>query len=638
MSTHPSPIASGPRVELLLLHPTGSRDPQWTSLAVGVLQWIRNGCAARGLQGSLWPETAIDAQGNRRLILREIPWSSREIRRKLHLVPTAEAVLTLHHDESEGALARLTLEDRRGGRLARFGLPFQPEPLHTSLPGALDTVLRAMDRTPYEREASEILHTADPVTMLATLHALERVVAFEVGVGREEPRRLFEPSLQALERTAGNPMARECLTRLGESMLAQDKPGVREAVRSAYERWSELEPLSPLPPYYLAMASLRGSDHEAARTAFQEAMRRDPLFGPALQEFAVWLANRGFLDQGLSVLRQAFGRSTSRGALMDQAGCLLANAGRLPEAEALFRSSIASEGPPTAYANLARCLLGLGREEESLAVLQKGLSAVANRSQIEILARIAEGSGVAAANARALLRGRIAEGSEDEAILLGLTGCSAELFPDSAPALARRLCEVAVSAEAKRYAHYILLKGRVDNLEARWDAAAREAMEGDAAVAEAFFREIVAAEPDFARAQFLLGSALDRQGRIVEARPHAERAAEGGEGEDPLVLDLLARARAESGDLSGAAQAHHRAAALAPQNSTILRNAAITLLRAGYPEEGMGLAGASLALDPEQEELRDLLQRVRHPRSPRTRGMLSRLQRFFSRETSGAAQ
>ena len=103
------------------------------------------------------------------------------------------------------------------------------------------------------------------------------------------------------------------------------------------------------------------------------------------------------------------------------------------------------------------------------------------------------------------------------------------------------------------------------------------------------------------------------------------------ESDNAAVLDLLARARAEAGNLAGAAQAHHRAASLAAQNPRILRNAAISLLRAGYYYEGTGLAGASLALQPDQPELKELLRNAAARKEAEGAGVLGRIKRFARR-------
>ena len=220
-SQNTSPAESG--IRLVLLHPTGSEDPQQMSLAVGLLEWLRHGFEGRHLRSSFWPETTIDREGRRRFILRPQSWKAPEIRRKLELVPTAVAVLHLDLSGEKGRSATLTLDDRRGDKIGASEFPFDMDGIYDKLPPSLNQLLVSIDLEPYVTESSELFHTADRTTALASLYALERLVAFQAGVGREDPQRLFEPALQCLQRDAAHPIARECLVRLGQSLLGTDR-------------------------------------------------------------------------------------------------------------------------------------------------------------------------------------------------------------------------------------------------------------------------------------------------------------------------------------------------------------------------------------------------------------------------------
>ena len=429
-------------------------------------------------------------------------------------------------------------------------------------------------------------------------------------MGRDEPARLLEPVLALLAREPSHPIGRECLARIATALVDAKKPETQAAACAALERWCDLAPLSPTPAYFLAIARQHSGSAEPARAAYEEALRRDPLYVPAIQGYADWLAERGFVDQGVGILQRAFGQTAFEGNLLDQAGCLLANAGRIAEAEPLFARSIASDGPPTAHTNLARSLLVRGRDTQALDVLREGMDSGVEKTHLELLGKMAKGTGIVASQARAILRGRIAEGSGEEENLRTLVSLCLEIDgPEAAAPHARRLIDIATKMEDRRLGYYVLLRSRMEDFERRWDTAVLDVTEKDPSAAEAFFGEVVGLEPEFGRARFLLGAALEKLERMGEALPHLEAAAQ-TEGDDPGVLDLLARARADAGNLPGAAQAHHRAAILAPQDPRILRNAAVSLIRAGYVEEGAGFARASLAIQAEQPELDDLLREV----------------------------
>ena len=99
------------QVDLIILHPGGSPDPEKVSLAIGVLEWIRLSLVSAGMNATLWPETAFDATGRHRFILRAAPWVASDVRRKLQLLPTAEGVLYLNIEETPEPLASPRSDD-----------------------------------------------------------------------------------------------------------------------------------------------------------------------------------------------------------------------------------------------------------------------------------------------------------------------------------------------------------------------------------------------------------------------------------------------------------------------------------------------------------------------------------------------
>ncbi|MBM3286336.1 MAG: tetratricopeptide repeat protein [Candidatus Eisenbacteria bacterium] len=610
------PLPAGkPRLDLLILHPAGSDDPRLVSLSIGILQFLRGWLEGRDVTTSFWPETTVDAGGRTRFILRPIAWAEDEIARKRKLVPSARAILFLDIDHSIPATpqARLSLRSQTADRTALTPIPLDEAGVFSGTALTLDELLRAVERVPIEKGPAAIFHTQDHATALATLYALERIVAFQAGIGQEDPQRLFEPALNCLARDPAHPIGRDCLARLAGAATETGKSECQQAARDALQRWSDMTPLSAFPPYLLAMTRMRSGAAEEARASFEESLRRDPLFGPALEQYANWLAERGFVDRGVAMLRSAVGRTDFDGNLLDHAGCLLANAGRLDEADPLFREAASAGGPPTSSTNLTRALLARNRNDEALEVLQRSMARGIHPMQLELMADLAGRSGMAAAGARAILRGRISEGSKDETIQQHLTQICLDLEgPGAAAAQARRLLEIATQVPVRRFAYQVLLRSLIPDFEARWKQAIENTFEGDAESAVSFLREVVTAEDGYGTAHFFLGTALERLGRAKEAVPHL-REAIASEGNDPIVLDVLARACAAAGDLEDAARLHHTAASLAPGDARVLHNAAVSLLRAGYSEEGISIAQSSLAIQPEQDDLIDLLKKSLPP-------------------------
>ncbi len=627
---HPA-AATHAHIDLLLLHPAGTEDSGGIALSIGMLELVRAWLERCSISTAFWPETMVTRDGKTLFILRPQPWTEKEILRKKLLVPSAETAIAL--TLSGGPTPRVAFGMLKGSASIRSISDFALDAngVFETLPAALDGILQAVDRPPLGKDGPGIFHTQDRTTALSLLLALERVIAFQAGVGRDAPGRLFEPALQCLAREPAHPIARECLMRIAAGMTDLGTAEAKSAACEAIERWSALAPLSAYPPFLLAMMRLRGGDPEAARAALEEALHRDPLHGPALEHYSIWFAERGFVDKGVEVLRHAIGKTDYDTNLLDQAGCLLANAGRIDEAVPFFRQAIAGGGPPTAYSNLARAFLSRGREEEALEVLKDGLAKTTDIPHLDLLSEIAKRDGMAAANARAVLRGRIAEGSADEEVQRRITQLCYELDgPPAAMPQAHRLLAIGPSLANLRFAYQVLLRARMSDFEARWDAVVAAACEGDAASALDFLKEVIAAEPAYGAGHFILAVALDRLGRPVDALPHAEEAATREES-DPIVLDLYARLLAQAERHPEAAQVHLTAASLAPRDARVLRNAAVSLLRAGYPEEGTRLAHTSLGLQPEQPDLLELLKDLKPKRktigtalTERTRKLLGR--------------
>ena len=152
-----------PEIDILLLHPTGSEDPAQVSLAIGILELLRLWFENAGLSVSTWPETAADAEGHHRFVLRAQPWPSTEIRRKLLLVPSAERILTLNLVAEPSPHAEITIADRRGDRLTGVDIPIDPAGLFEELPPATRLMIEALDHSIPPKTSAEFFQTADTI-------------------------------------------------------------------------------------------------------------------------------------------------------------------------------------------------------------------------------------------------------------------------------------------------------------------------------------------------------------------------------------------------------------------------------------------------------------------------------------------
>jgi Flp pilus assembly protein TadD len=121
---------------------------------------------------------------------------------------------------------------------------------------------------------------------------------------------------------------------------------------------------------------------------------------------------------------------------------------------------------------------------------------------------------------------------------------------------------------------------------------------GDPHTAAQSLRVLCVAEPDNARAHFLLGAALHAQDALDEAAASFDAAAEPTPA-DPEVFNALAVVLYQAGNLDRAWQAGQQALALAPNDPQYLTNLG-TMLEKHAPQQALDLLDRALtcAEDP----------------------------------------
>jgi len=123
----------------------------------------------------------------------------------------------------------------------------------------------------------------------------------------------------------------------------------------------------------------------------------------------------------------------------------------------------------------------------------------------------------------------------------------------------------------------------------RADEAKSALRHGDAEEAERKYRELLAVEPDYYRAQYNLGLALLAQGRNEEAAAALERAVEIRARlglDEPTVFNSLGWAHYLAGDLARAEAAYLEGVKLAPVNSRSSNQKLFNNLGALYLRQG----------------------------------------------------
>ena len=124
---------------------------------------------------------------------------------------------------------------------------------------------------------------------------------------------------------------------------------------------------------------------------------------------------------------------------------------------------------------------------------------------------------------------------------------------------------------------------------------------GNLNLGAALVQKAVALQPDNAEARRNLGSLLARRGRTVEALPHFEVAARLLP-QQSSVLNSLARARNDTGDVAGAIEAWKASIVNTPGQAAIQFSLAVACQNLGRIEEAAAAYRACLEIEPSRAE------------------------------------
>ncbi len=272
------------------------------------------------------------------------------------------------------------------------------------------------------------------------------------------------------------------------------------------------------PDFYfeLAKAHSKAGHKQDAIHWFEEALRRDPQFRPALKELASALVEAGDLARAAATLEKIAKSPPDSGALTDLGNVYL-RLGRLDQAEPALEAALAANPDEPEAANL----LGLVRmEKQDRAGAEKAFRD-AIRSQPDLaeahnnLAGLLVGAGDSAQGKyhyqKAIaLRPDYADAHHGYGLVLLLT-----------KSYAGALAELRKTVQ-------------LDPNRAQAQADLADLLDGSGKVGEALehYRLAVQLKPDLWDAQLALAKILTRQGKTAEAREHFQKAAESA---DPAI-------------------------------------------------------------------------------------------------------
>jgi tetratricopeptide (TPR) repeat protein len=276
----------------------------------------------------------------------------------------------------------------------------------------------------------------------------------------------------------------------------------------------------------------------------EQALAIDPTSSPLLLQAGKVLAEMGNLTEARARTERAVELDPNNALARAALGKLLAASGRTPAAVQEFERAL--ELDPTlaeVQNNLAAALFELGRDEEGLALLRAASQALTDNpdAQFNLAAALVMSDRWAEAVPVLEASLRLRPDDPDALLLLGRAQAALDQ-PDSAVKTLRRTLELKPEdAEA-----------RVELGRSLWRLARHaEAIEA--------LRAALRAAPDDAGAARELAWALATCPREelrdgAQALDIARRLTEGAGARNPRLLDILAAAQAETGDLAGAAR------------------------------------------------------------------------------------
>lgn len=160
--------------------------------------------------------------------------------------------------------------------------------------------------------------------------------------------------------------------------LARRQTHVWGDAQSVWSRVVAVEPNSVLGHNMMGELLADSGALDAALKCFEISLERQPNYAQALHNMGNIHLRQGRTDEALAsyqaawaAYQQSGGSANLRAKTQHQIGSTLHRLGRIAEAAAAFKSAVALDPERmSSYANLAACMVGLGRPADAVAVLQ----------------------------------------------------------------------------------------------------------------------------------------------------------------------------------------------------------------------------------------------------------------------------
>lgn len=257
---------------------------------------------------------------------------------------------------------RILLVDSPQKHLALDHVVLRPrQELFAALDEAAVEVAHALGEEPRR----EPWPTRDVEAYVAYLRGRDLSAAHEMGVAVPDPRRIFDPYLEAVRRDPGFADAQERLLALALSLAARGHAGA-EAARSACCNLLALQPRAFKACLALAEIELLEGNPRAAEERISRALAIEPEWAPAFERMGTALLRQRRFGEAVAWFERALRGRKDDPAALQGLGTALAECGRVEEAMGCWRAALLC-GVATAdlHENLARGHFLLGRRSDA---------------------------------------------------------------------------------------------------------------------------------------------------------------------------------------------------------------------------------------------------------------------------------
>jgi Tfp pilus assembly protein PilF len=257
---------------------------------------------------------------------------------------------------------RILLVDAPQKQLALDHVVLRPR---RELFSALDEAALEVARALGEEPRREPWPTRDVEAYVAYLRGRDMSAAHELGVAVPDPRRSFEPYLEALRRDPDFAEAQERLLALALALAARGH-GPAEAAREACCNLLALRPTAFQACLALAEIELLEKNPRAAEERISRALSIQPDWAPAFGRMGTALLRQRRFGEAVAWFEKALGAGKDDPDALQGLGTALAECGRVEEATRCWTAAL-QLGVSTAslHENLARACFLLGRRPEA---------------------------------------------------------------------------------------------------------------------------------------------------------------------------------------------------------------------------------------------------------------------------------